>query len=153
MFFRYFSKLEVRRTEHGFSTYRGGLYCGPGWGFVRQDVLSGKIREMPAAIDAIDAACRTHDQCYNDFGYLTRSCNQALARDLARVMVARDSTAQMRYDAAIMAGIFQLEALTIDVVVESYRDLRDSFERIWRDNFSMEAVIQRHLDDRRLWGH
>jgi hypothetical protein len=141
------SHLEWKRMPGGgTSTYRRGLYCGPGWGFVRMDVISGRIRNLPAAIDAIDAACARHDQCYDDRGYFTGACNAALARDLARIVIANDSTPQQRLDAAIMAGIFQLEALSLDILVGSYRDLRDSFERIFRENFSMEAVIQRQLD-------
>lgn len=150
--FRMTSKLEVRFKRPGISTYYGGHYCGPGWGFVRADVESGRIRELPEAIDAIDAACKTHDQCYADHGYFTGACNQRLAHDLVTVLIARDSTAQMRVDAAIMAGIFQFEALTLDVFVDSYRDLRDSFERLWRENLSMEAIIQRHLQQQPFRG-
>jgi hypothetical protein len=150
---RTMSKLEVKPMPGGgISTYRGGVYCGPGWGFTREDVLSGRIKEMPAAIDAIDAACQRHDQCYADRGYFTYSCNMALSRDLAAVIVGRHSTPQQRLDAAIMAGIFRFEALTLDLVVAEYRDWRDKFEAMFSPYFSMEAVIEWHLNQQQLWG-
>ena len=58
------SRLELRRKENGLSTYREGIYCGPGWGFTIEDVKSGKIQDLPGAFDAIDQACRLHDQCF-----------------------------------------------------------------------------------------
>jgi hypothetical protein len=151
---RAISRLEWRAMPGGgTSTYRGGLYCGPGWGFTREDLRTGRIREMPAAIDAIDAACRRHDQCYFDHGYFTRECNVALVGDLVAVIVASESTFQQRFDAAIMAGIFEVESLTMDVGMSVYRDLRGDFERLFDQGLSMEAVIQRQLDDRQLWGY
>jgi hypothetical protein len=151
--FRTASRLEWKRAPGGgVSSYRRGLYCGPGWGFTREDVLSGRIAKLPEAIDAIDAACQRHDQCYHDRGYFTYDCNLALSRDLVAILTARGSTPQQRLDAVIMAGIFGFEALTLDLVVDLYRGFRDSFETMFVQAFSMEAVIQRHLDNQRIWG-
>jgi hypothetical protein len=109
-------------------------------------VLTGRIKELPAAVDAIDAACKCHNQCYGDHGYFTYSCNAALSRDLAAVIVARHSTPQQRFDAAVMAAIFQFEALTVDLVVIEYRDLRDKFEAMFRPYVTMELVIEWQLN-------
>ncbi len=109
------SRLELRRMPTGgISTYRVGRYCGPGWGFVRQDVESGRIARMPDAIDAIDDACRHHDQCYFDRGWFYRDCNVRLARELAEIIRGPTSTAQQRVDAAVMAAVFAVEADAID---------------------------------------
>lgn len=114
---RRISRLEVRRMpKGGISTYRGGRYCGPGWGwsFVRKDVESGKIAHMPEAIDVIDDACRRHDQCYDDNGWFFRDCNVRLARELVEIVRAPTNTAQQRMDAAVMAAVFAVEADGID---------------------------------------
>ena len=146
------SGLEWKRMpEGGISTYRGGRYCGPGWGFTREDVWRGRIKELPAALDAVDAACQRHDQCYQDHGYFTYDCNIALSRDLVAVLVARSSTPRQRLAAAIMAGIFQFEALTLDPFVGLYRDLKNSFETQFA-RYSMENVIQWHLEQQQMWG-
>jgi len=143
-----FTRLEWRKMPGGgVSTYRGGRYCGPGWGFTRDDVVSGRIRELPAAIDAIDAACRSHDQCYADRGYFTAECNRALASDLLEVILSKDSTAQQRIDAAIMAAIFEVESLTLDIAVGAYRELRWDMERLFY-LLSMEDAIRRVADGR-----
>jgi hypothetical protein len=89
------SKLEAnKKSSGGISTYQGGLYCGPGWGFTIEDVRSGKIKELPTAIDAIDAACKTHDQCYQDHGYFTQQCNVSLAVNLVEVIRSPSSSKQ-----------------------------------------------------------
>jgi hypothetical protein len=51
-----------------------------------------------------------------------------------------------------MAGIFGLEALMIDRVVDIYCDFGESFETMFVHAFSVEAVIQRHLDDQTVPG-
>jgi hypothetical protein len=146
MVMRGFSRLEWNRMPAGgISTYHGGAYCGPGWGFTADDVASGRLRELPHAIDAIDAACRRHDQCYADRGYFAQDCNLALSRDLVAILLSKGSSYQQRLDAAVMAGVFGLEALIVDPVVGEYRQLRNSFETLFRQGFSMEAIINRHM--------
>jgi len=146
--FRRTTRLEARRMPNGISTYRGGLYCGPGWGFVREDVTSGRIAQLPEAIDAIDRACRRHDQCYDDHGYFTMGCNLRLAADLVAVVRSPDSTVQQRLDATIMAAIFEVEALTVDVVVAVGRWatrralLRADFEIRFRDQRRLNQLIE-----------
>ncbi len=109
------SRLEVRSLpDAGYSTYRGGRYCGPGWGFVRQDVERGKIAALPDALDAIDEACRHHDQCYHDNGWWSQQCNVRLAAELAVIVRSPMSTPQQRVDAAVMAAVFAIEAVGVD---------------------------------------
>lgn len=127
------SRLEWKKVEDGkTSTYRGGNFCGPGWGFTRQDVEAGKVAELPAAIDAIDAACQRHDQCYDDHGYFTRICNVSLATDLTIIVISKSSTPQQRYDAAIMAAIFATEA-QIDPALKLGHQAYQALERSYRE--------------------
>jgi len=109
------TNLELKKTANGYSTYKSGVYCGPGWGFTYQDILDGKISQMPKAIDAIDEACRLHDTCYHENGYFTQGCNLVLSADLAKVVIDPKSTAEQRVDAAIMAAIFFRESQSIDI--------------------------------------
>ncbi len=97
------------------STYKGGKYCGPGWGFTYQDILDGNIRELPQSIDAIDEACKMHDYCYHENGYFTQGCNLVLTYDLVKVVVDYKSAPQQRLDAVLMAAIFFIESQTIDL--------------------------------------
>jgi hypothetical protein len=115
------TNLQVKKTSNGYSTYRRGVYCGPGWGFTYQDLLDGTIKQMPRAIDAIDEACRLHDTCYQDNGYFTQGCNLVLSADLAKVVADPKSTPEQRVDAAIMAAIFFLESQSIDLAREGGR--------------------------------
>lgn len=110
-----FTRLEWTKKTAGVSTYASGIYCGPGWGFTYQDLLDGRIKEMPKAIDAIDEACRLHDTCYHEHGYLTQGCNLVLVVDLVKVVVADGSSPQQRVDATVMAAIFLIESQTIDL--------------------------------------
>jgi len=133
------------------STYSGGVYCGPGWGFVVQDVDSGKIAKLPDAIDAIDRACKRHDQCYNDHGYFTRSCNLRLAADLMNVIRDANSSSQMRGDAVVMAAVFTYEAVYHDwwlkPASDGYKSLKQSFDRMFIElNMHMQAVINYHIN-------
>jgi hypothetical protein len=130
----------------GTSTYAGGLYCGPGWGFTKEDVISGKIKELPKAIDAIDEACAIHDQCYQDFGYFSSSCNEALALNLVKIIKNPKSTAQQRLDAVIMAAIFHIEAKRIDPIVSatkySYSCMKIQIDSLWKSgNRTLGQVI------------
>ena len=127
------SRLEwKKRPEGGTSTYQGGRYCGPGWGFTKQDVEAGKVAELPAAIDAIDAACQRHDQCYEDHGYFTQRCNVHLATELTGIIISKSATPQQRYDAAIMAAIFATEA-QVDPTLKFGHTTYQSLERLYRE--------------------
>lgn len=141
------SRLEWRKAASGTSTYEGGLYCGPGWGFTIEDVRSGKIKELPAAIDAIDAACKTHDQCYQDHGYFTQQCNVALASSLAEIIRSPSSSRQQRLDATLMAAVFAVEAAVIDPkakpVITTYNYLKTQISGLWgKGVLTMQQVIQ-----------
>lgn len=132
------SRLEWKSMQvGGTSTYQGGNYCGPGWGFTKADAAGGKL--LPEAIDAIDAACRHHDQCYADHGYFTASCNVHLATDLTRVILANDSTEQQRFDAAVMAAIFATEVATVDWWLKPANELRQELDRMYRELLSTGA--------------
>jgi len=116
-----FSKLSWQTKTNlkgaGTSTYKGGMYCGPGWGFTYQDILDGKISKLPAAVDAIDEACKAHDYCYTENGYFTQGCNLVLTYDLVKVVTSPGSTAQQRLDATLMAALFFIESQTLDIGV------------------------------------
>jgi hypothetical protein len=141
------SKLQWKEQPGGgVSTYIGGVYCGPGWGFTKEDVISGKIRSLPKAIDAIDEACKHHDQCYQDYGYFWQSCNVGLAHDLVKVITDPKSSSQQRMDATIMAAIFSIEAKYVDTLAYSgsfsYKYLKSSIENLWKNgNLTMEQVM------------
>jgi hypothetical protein len=136
------SKLEVKREPNsGISTYQGGHYCGPGWGFTLEDVRSGRIKELPAAIDAIDAACKNHDQCYADSGYFSIDCNRKLISELTAVVVDEASSPQQRQDAAIMAAIFAVEVSTVDIGIAAYRCHRDFALVLLENSATFELVI------------
>lgn len=126
------TRLEAQfMPSGGISTYRGGNFCGPGWGFTKQDVENGQI--MPEAFDVIDAACQRHDQCYADYGYFTERCNVQLASELSAIIKSPKSTPQQRYDAAVMAALFETEAHTLDRAVSAQRTALQSLERYYRE--------------------
>lgn len=141
------SKLQwAKSTDKGFSTYAGGLYCGPGWGFTKEDVASGKIKALPKAIDAIDAACAKHDQCYQDYGYFSPWCNVGLATNLVKIIIDPKSSSQQRLDSVIMAAIFSIEAKQVDPyvypVIISYSFLKTHIASLWKNgNKTMEQII------------
>lgn len=136
------SKLEVKQMPNGgTSNYAGGHYCGLGWGFTLEDVRSGRIKEMPAAIDAIDAACKNHDQCYADSGYFSIDCNRKLISELTTVVLSESSSPQQRLDAAIMAAIFSAEVSAIDLGAEVYRHHRDFALVLLENGETFELVI------------
>jgi len=93
----------------GLSVYKPGYYCGPGWGFTKQDIVSGRIKQLPGAYDAIDNACKNHDQCYADNGYFSLSCDFRLVGNLAEIVTSPNSSSQKRLDAAVMAAYFAIE--------------------------------------------
>ena len=144
-----YSKLEWAKkaaaTGKGTSTYKGGNYCGPGWGFTYKDILDGKIRQLPQAIDAIDEACKLHDYCYEENGYLTQGCNLVLTYDLVAVIKDEKSTGQQRLDAALMAAIFFIESQTVDLPVMGWREtvkLKHDFEgMLMQEAMTLELAI------------
>ena len=141
------SKLQwIRKQGQGVSTYAGGLYCGPGWGFTKEDVISGKIKALPKAIDAIDEACAIHDQCYQDYGYFSSSCNEGLAMNLVKIIKNPKSSSQQRLDAVIMAAIFSIESKKIDPLVYpakvSYPFLKIQINSLWKSgNRTLGQII------------
>lgn len=131
----------------GTSSYKDGKYCGPGWGFTIEDVRSGKIKEMPAALDAIDAACKAHDQCYQDHGYFTQECNLNLAKTLREIVQSPSSSKQQRMDAAIIAAVFEVEAIYFDPLAKpasnTYRYVKTQISGLWgKGKMTMQQVIQ-----------
>lgn len=121
-------------------------YCGPGWGFTKEDVISGKIAEMPEAIDEIDKACKVHDQCYADHGYFNQACNEQLRTDLLKIVSSPGSSPQERMDAAIMAGIFRAEGAIYRPLHSIYNELHDSYALLFAASMTMQMVIKRHLN-------
>ncbi|GJD56739.1 hypothetical protein [Methylobacterium dankookense] len=144
------TNLEYNKKENGgVSTYKKGVYCGPGWGYTYRDILDGKIKTMPAAVDAIDNACKAHDECYAEHGYFTQGCNLVLTVDLVKVVTSADSTPQQRADAAIMAAIFFIESQTIDLgkmSKQQYDAMRDRIVGYMGQSANtLEQAIQREL--------
>jgi hypothetical protein len=137
----------------GASTYKNGIYCGPGWGFTYRDILDGKIMMMPEAIDAIDAACRLHDECYHDEGYFVQGCNLVLIINLVDVVKSPTSTPQQRRDAMLMAAVFFIESQTVDLAVgakrmteRKYKAVRDSIlGYLAEGSFTLEQAIKREI--------
>jgi hypothetical protein len=133
----------------GTSTYAGGQYCGPGWGFTYKDILSGKIKSMPKAIDAIDEACKGHDECYEEGGYLTAGCNLVLTSKLVEIIKSDSSTSQQKVDAAVMAAIFFIEGFAVDPIAnpkKNTKEFRDQIAGLFRKaEYTMEQAINRAL--------
>jgi hypothetical protein len=148
-----FSRLEWSKktavTSNATSTYKGGNYCGPGWGFTYKDILDGRVRQLPAAIDAIDEACKVHDYCYEENGYFTQGCNLVLTYDLVKVVVSKDASPQQRVDAVLMAAIFFIESQTIDLGVmakEKVSELKNRLEGlIAHSAMTLEQAINKEL--------
>lgn len=138
-----------KKPNGGISTYKKGVYCGPGWGYTYKDILDGKISEMPEAVDAIDRACQAHDVCYEENGYLTQGCNLVLTADLAAVVVSSQATGEQRVDAAVMAAIFFVESQTIDLgqmAVKEYSRMRDRMlGYVGESMHTLEQAINREI--------
>ena len=104
---------------------------------------------MPKAIDAIDEACRLHDTCYEENGYLTQGCNLVLTANLVDVIVAADSTPKQRAAATIMAAIFFVESQTIDVGVMGKRESDRMYDRMvgymGEQMHTLEQAINREI--------
>jgi hypothetical protein len=133
------TRIEVKSTlqngRSGYSTYRGGKYCGPGWGNTYQDILDGNASKLEAASDAIDEACKAHDTCYQDNGWFApeknpQGCNLVLSVSLAKVAVDPKSTPQQRVDAFLMAAIFLIEANTADLYPLTKNQINAMRERV-----------------------
>ena len=144
------SRLEYsKKASAAASTYKGGSYCGPGWGFTYQDILDGRVRELPRAIDAIDEACKLHDYCYQENGYFTQGCNLVLTYDLVQVVLDRKSSGQQRIDAVVMAAIFLIESQTIDLGVLAKREIAEMKNRLLghvaRSGATLESAILKEL--------
>lgn len=72
-----------RETAGRIAVY--GNWCGPDHPKYLADVTP------PAPIDALDAACMRHDQCYDTHGYLACGCDATFTQEL------REQMAQGRY--------------------------------------------------------
>jgi hypothetical protein len=148
-----FTKLEwskkVTVSKDAVSTYKGGKYCGPGWGFTYKDILDGKIRQLPGAVDAIDEACKLHDYCYEENGYFTQGCNLVLTYDLVGVVINTGSTPQQRLDAVLMAAVFFIESQTVDLAVlakDKMIELRNRLEGVLATStMTLEQAITNEL--------
>ena len=71
-----------------------GNYCGPGYG-------DPTGRTPP--VDAVDAACRTHDMCYDATNYLNCGCDRALLNALPGAISASPTAGGKAAGAAIYA--------------------------------------------------
>ena len=140
------------KPNGGISTYKGGNYCGPGWGFTYKDVLDGTISKLPKAIDAIDEACKAHDYCYEENGYFTQGCNLVVTYDLVQVVVGEQSSPSERLDAAIMAAVFYVESQSWDVVVLTAEQATKMWQRIHSfisiQGATFETAIKKELNAR-----
>jgi hypothetical protein len=56
-----------------------GNYCGPGY---------GDPTGLTPPVDAVDAACRAHDMCYDAKGYFDCTCDRALIAGMPAAMAA-----------------------------------------------------------------
>lgn len=132
--------------QTGISTYRGGNYCGPAWGFTKADVGGGLMCADVPAINEIDAACRRHDICYGKHGYLTRHCNTALASDLLKVAIAPGSKPGERIDAYVMFMVFGLESVTVDFAIEKQHEVKAKIRKYWAETNQKASAVMWQLE-------
>ncbi|MGF2615999.1 phospholipase [Rossellomorea vietnamensis] len=85
----------IQRNSRGFCVFPGYRYCGPG--------CSGP----GAPINAVDAACKAHDECYERFGPSCR-CDRMFMKRLQSRMQAR--TPEGRH-ARVMHGYMKFKTL------------------------------------------
>jgi Phospholipase A2-like domain len=71
-----------------------GNYCGPG---------HGDPTGATPPVDAVDAACRTHDLCYDATNYFNCGCDRALLYALPGAIASTPSTAGKAAGAAVAA--------------------------------------------------
>jgi hypothetical protein len=64
-----------KNTAGKFPIY--GNWCGPD---------HPKKETNPQPIDATDQACKNHDKCYEEYGYLNSYCDQTLISQLRNVV-------------------------------------------------------------------
>lgn len=70
-----------------------GRWCGPGHGGGHP-------------IDAVDAACKKHDECYGRNGYFNCDCDEAVVRDAYRAAFSPGISAQARAAGLAVANYF-----------------------------------------------
>lgn len=78
-------------AEAGIPIY--GNWCGPGHGGGR-------------AIDDVDAACKTHDECYDRRGYLDCDCDRSLISAMDRLITSRRINGRARTAAVAVRAYF-----------------------------------------------
>jgi hypothetical protein len=71
-----------------------GNYCGPGF---------GDVTGVTPPVDAVDAACRTHDLCYGARGYFNCGCDRALIAAMPAAIAATGSGAGRAAGSAVLA--------------------------------------------------
>ncbi|MEO7261104.1 MAG: hypothetical protein ABI047_07615 [Jatrophihabitantaceae bacterium] len=71
-----------------------GNYCGPGHGDPKGDITP---------VDAVDAACRTHDLCYDASGYFNCGCDRGLIVTLPAAIAATPTIAGRAAGVAILS--------------------------------------------------
>jgi hypothetical protein len=101
------SHLQFVFRDGGLNVRQGGNYCGPKYGATKQDVESGKLKELPLPLDRIDGVCMVHDQCYEDTGYFNPVCDAEMIKSLL-TLVHGDPNATMaeKLDAYVMSSYF-----------------------------------------------
>ena len=72
-------------SELSFPIY--GNYCGP---------LHPPKGLNPVPIDDVDASCKNHDKCYEDYGYFNKNCDLKIIEDLKSVIPQNESEALSR---------------------------------------------------------
>lgn len=71
-----------------------GNYCGPGF---------GDPTGATPPIDAVDAACRTHDLCYAARGYFNCGCDRALITAMPPAIATNPTAAGRAAGSAVLA--------------------------------------------------
>ncbi|MGD6804255.1 phospholipase [Rossellomorea vietnamensis] len=85
----------IRRKSKGFCVFPGYRYCGPG--------CSGP----GAPVNAVDAACKAHDECYRRYGPSCRCDQLFMERLQARMHM---NTPEARH-ARLMHGYMKLKTM------------------------------------------
>lgn len=139
--------LDKKPNSDGFtmSVYRGGTYCGPGWGFTRQDLEAKNLTELPQALDAIDLACQAHDQGYKDNGYWDIASDKKLISDLRVVVRTPTASFQQRFDAVVISSYFVVQS-NVTIRVSETKKLYQSIQAMFMlGQFTMQQVIEHHI--------
>lgn len=79
-------------TGSGLPIY--GNYCGPG---------HGDPTGNTEPVDAVDAACRTHDECYDRTNYFNCGCDRTLILSMPAAIVASPCATGKAAGAAVMS--------------------------------------------------